>query len=78
MDSFTPMMQRSVTFLSEGERPESRVDVVETQYIPFSVEPQYGTIAAGCKMNIVVKFAPLDANDYEGRLICRYFIILNF
>ncbi|XP_059164892.1 hydrocephalus-inducing protein homolog isoform X11 [Physella acuta] len=70
MDSFTPMMRRSVTFLSEGDRPESRVDVVETQYIPFSVEPQYGTIAAGCKMNVVVKFAPLDANDYEGRLIC--------
>ncbi|XP_035827636.1 hydrocephalus-inducing protein [Aplysia californica] len=70
MDSFTPMMQRSVTFMSEGERPESRVDVVETSYIPFLVEPQFGTIPAGKSASCVVKFAPLDSNDYEGRLIC--------
>ena len=71
MDSFTPMMQRSVTFMSEGERPESRVDVIETSYVPFLVEPQFGSIPAGKSASCVVKFAPLDANDYDGRLVCR-------
>ena len=71
MDSFTPTLQRSVTFMSEGERPESRVDVVDSSYVPFVVEPSFGTIPAGKTAKCVAKFAPLDANDYEGRLICR-------
>ncbi|KAK6983379.1 hydrocephalus-inducing protein, partial [Biomphalaria glabrata] len=70
MDSFTPSVQRSVTFMSNGDRPESRVDVVDIPYTPFFVEPEFGTIAAGKSASCVVKFAPLDANDYEGRLIC--------
>ena len=72
MDNFTPSLQRSVTFMSEGERPESRVDVVEASYVPFSVEPQFGSIQPGKRTTCVVKFSPLDINDYEGRLICRY------
>lgn len=71
MDNFTPLIQRSVTFMSEGERPESRVDVVDTSYVPFIVEPSFGRIPAGKTETMVVKFAPLDANEYEGRLICR-------
>ena len=79
MDSFTPLMQRSVTFMSDGERPESRVDVIETNYVPFIVEPSFGQIPAGKSASCMVKFAPLDANDYEGRLICRQanFLISN-
>lgn len=72
MDNFTPSLQRSVTFMSEGERPESRVDVVEASYVSFSVEPQFGSIQPGKRTTCVVKFSPLDINDYEGRLICRY------
>uniref|UniRef100_A0A2C9K9X8 HYDIN/VesB/CFA65-like Ig-like domain-containing protein n=1 Tax=Biomphalaria glabrata TaxID=6526 RepID=A0A2C9K9X8_BIOGL len=74
MDSFTPSVQRSVTFMSNGDRPESRVDVVDIPYTPFFVEPEFGTIAAGKSASCVVKFAPLDANDYEGRLICRVWV----
>ena len=70
MENFTPTIQRAVTFISEGERPESRVDVVDTHYVPYTVEPEYGTIAAGKKQSFTVKFCPLDANEYEGRLIC--------
>lgn len=70
MDNFTPTLHRSVTFMSEGERPESRVDVVEASYMPFSVEPQYGNIPAGKKATCYIKFSPLDVNEYEGRLLC--------
>ncbi|KAL3860158.1 hypothetical protein ACJMK2_010318 [Sinanodonta woodiana] len=70
MESFMPTVQRAVTFISEGERPESRVDVVDTTYVPFSVEPEFGTIPAGKKVNFIAKFSPLDANEYEGRLVC--------
>ena len=70
MEDFTPTIQRAVTFISEGERPESRVDVIDTHYIPYTIEPEFGTIAAGKKQSFTVKFSPLDANDYEGRLIC--------
>ena len=51
-----------------------RVDVVETSYVPFLVEPAFGTIPAGKTASCIVKFAPLDANDYEGRLICRFVV----
>ena len=70
MENFTPTIQRAVTFISEGERPESRVDVVDTHYVPYTIEPEYGTIAAGKKQSFTVKFSPLDANEYEGRLLC--------
>ncbi|ESO91099.1 hypothetical protein LOTGIDRAFT_122343, partial [Lottia gigantea] len=70
MDSFIPSLPRAVTFMSEGERPESRVDVVDTSYIPFSIEPQYGSIAPKKKKSFTVKFSPLDVSDYKGRLVC--------
>ena len=70
MENFTPTIQRAVTFISEGERPESRVDVVDTHYIPYSIEPVFGTVPPGKKETFKVKFSPLDASDYEGRLIC--------
>ncbi|CAL1528044.1 unnamed protein product, partial [Lymnaea stagnalis] len=70
LDSLTPTIRRSVTFMSDGDRPESRVDILETSYTPFFVEPEFGTIPVGKNVSCMVKFAPLDANDYEGRLIC--------
>ncbi|XP_071173399.1 hydrocephalus-inducing protein homolog isoform X10 [Mytilus edulis] len=70
MENMAPSLTRAVTFMSEGERPESRIDAVDASYIPFSVEPEFGTIAAGKKQRFTVKFSPLDVNTYEGRLIC--------
>ncbi|KAK7505819.1 hypothetical protein BaRGS_00003090 [Batillaria attramentaria] len=63
MDNFSPSLQRSVTFMSEGERPESRVDIVEASYVPFAIEPQFGTVQPGKKAVCIVKFSPLDVND---------------
>ena len=40
-------------------------------FVPFSVEPETGAIAAGKTADITVKFSPLDVSDYEARLICR-------
>jgi hydrocephalus-inducing protein len=70
MENFTPTMQRAVTFLSEAERAESRMDVVDTSYVPFTIQPEYGTIMPGKKTTFTVRFSPLDVNEYEGRLIC--------
>jgi len=39
--------------------------------IPFSIEPELGTVHPGKSVQFSVKFSPLDANNYEGRLICR-------
>ncbi|XP_070194710.1 hydrocephalus-inducing protein homolog isoform X4 [Littorina saxatilis] len=70
MDNFSPSIQRSVTFMSEGERPESRVDMVEASYVPFTVEPPFGSVLPGKRATCTVKFSPLDVNEHEGRLIC--------
>lgn len=70
MENMAPSLTRAVTFMSEGERPESRIDVVDASYVPFTISPEYGSIAAGKKQRITVKFSPLDVNTYEGRLIC--------
>ena len=70
MENMAPVLTRAVTFMSEGERPESRIDAVDASYIPFNVTPEFGTIAAGKKQRFKVKFSPLDVNTYEGRLIC--------
>lgn len=69
MENFT-LSQRSVTFYSEPERPSSRNSLTLGD-IPFTVEPEFGTILPGKKTTIQVKFSPLDVNDFEGRLICR-------
>ncbi|KAK6174452.1 hypothetical protein SNE40_017727 [Patella caerulea] len=70
MESFTPSLPRAVTFMSEGDRPESRVDLVDTSYIPFTIEPAYGTIAPKKRTRFKVKFSPLDVSDYKSRLVC--------
>lgn len=70
MENMPPPPQRAVTFVSEGDRPESRMEVPDASYIPFSIEPEFGTIAGGKKQSFIVKMAPLDVSDYEGRLIC--------
>jgi hypothetical protein len=35
MENMAPSLTRAVTFMSEGERPESRIDVVDASYVPF-------------------------------------------
>lgn len=70
MENMPPPPQRAVTFVSEGDRPESRMEVPDASYIPFSIEPEFGTIGGGKKQSFVIKMAPLDVSEYEGRLIC--------
>lgn len=71
---------RSVTFAAEtvaGENNSSRLGAITpsvvgdlASYVPFTVEPSFGTVAAKKKATISVKFSPLDIQDYEGRLLC--------
>ncbi len=75
--------RKSVSFADEDQLrlpsrcstapPSESVDVE-----PFTIEPDMGMIAAGKKQNFTVKFAPLDMFDYEGRLICRYYIRFHY
>ena len=44
--------------------------MTEMGYIPFVIEPDSGSIAVGASQIFKVKFAPLDVNDYQARLIC--------
>lgn len=39
-------------------------------YIPFQIEPDSGSIAVGASQVFKIKFAPLDINDFQARLIC--------
>lgn len=71
MDNLVSTVKQPVTYTSSTERPESRVDLVDVTYVPFMVDPAYGSIPAGKTAQCLVKFAPLDANDYQGKLICR-------
>jgi len=41
-----------------------------SSYLPFSVEPEGGVVAAGKTVQITVKFSPLDVADYEAQLLC--------
>ena len=54
-------------------RPSSAASsaISDTAYVPFSVEPESGSVLAGKKATFKVKFSPLDVQEYEGRLICR-------
>ena len=44
--------------------------MAEMGYTAFSVEPDSGSVAVGASQIFKVKFAPLDVNDYQARLIC--------
>ena len=44
--------------------------MADVGYIPFMVEPDTGSIAVGASQIFKVKFAPLDINDYQARLVC--------
>lgn len=70
MENMVPTITRAVTFMSEAERPESRMELSDASYVPFTITPEFGTILAGKKATFKVRFSPLDVNDYEGRLIC--------
>ena len=39
-------------------------------YVPFTIEPEAGSIAIGASQIFKIKFAPLDVNDYQARLTC--------
>ena len=41
-------------------------------YVPFILEPASGVVSPGKTAVVTVKFSPLDVNEYEGRLICRF------
>ena len=44
--------------------------MTDVGYIPFIIEPDTGSIAVGASQVFKVKFAPLDVNEYQARLIC--------
>ncbi|XP_033625714.1 hydrocephalus-inducing protein homolog [Asterias rubens] len=69
------LRRKSVSFADEDQmRLPSRCSTAATDLMdvyPFTVIPEMGTVGVGKKQNFTVKFAPLDMQDYEGRLICR-------
>ena len=44
----------------------------EAGYVPFSVSPVSGEVAAGAAAEILVKFSPLDVSEYFACLCARY------
>ena len=56
---------KSVTFSCDKSK------FVDPSYIPFFVEPQYGTVEAGKTVVCTIKFSPLDVNEYDAKLACR-------
>ena len=44
--------------------------MTEIGYVPFTIEPDTGSIAVGASQVFKIKFAPLDVNDYQARLTC--------
>ena len=44
--------------------------MTDVGYVPFTVEPDTGSIAVGASQRVKIKFAPLDVNDYQARLTC--------
>ncbi|XP_077982980.1 hydrocephalus-inducing protein homolog isoform X2 [Glandiceps talaboti] len=68
--------RKSVSFADEDNlrltTPRSLSVITDIpDVIPFSIEPDTGTVAVGKKQNFTVKFSPLDVSECEGRLICR-------
>ena len=72
--------------IDEGQlgRPESQMmraesslshyaqsSISETGYVPFSVEPNFGKLEPGKSQTFKVKFAPLNVNDYQARILCQ-------
>ena len=44
--------------------------IADFGYVPFQIEPDVGTIAVGASQVFKIKFAPLDVNEYQARLVC--------
>lgn len=45
--------------------------IIESGYIPFSVEPAFGRLEPGKTQKAKIKFSPLNVNDYQARLVCQ-------
>ena len=63
----------------EKDRPTSAASSIVSErepFVPFSIEPELGTILPGKKADFKVKFSPLDVNEYEGRLVCRSVLLI--
>lgn len=70
LDEFRPDSQAQMRAESSlSHHPPSTIS--ETGYIPFSVEPPFGRIEANKTQTFKVKFAPLNINDYQAKLICQ-------
>ncbi|CAD5117498.1 DgyrCDS6267 [Dimorphilus gyrociliatus] len=50
------------------DSPRSSI-LSDIAYSPFTVNPEHTVIGPGKKASFTIKFAPLDVNDYEARLI---------
>ena len=75
-----PMTAGPLVARSQTVRPSSAASSVvsDVAYTPFAIEPESGSILPGKKGNFTVKFSPLDVNEYDARLICRYELKNNF
>jgi len=78
--SVTPALQSDVAAVSPPATATnlplvpymtSDTDTGESSYIPFSVTPASGQIAAGATAEILVKFSPLDVSEYHACLYAR-------
>ncbi|XP_041376326.1 hydrocephalus-inducing protein-like isoform X3 [Gigantopelta aegis] len=68
MDNLTPIItvnKLTPTLSSEKSK------FIDASYVPFSIEPLYGTVGPGKTVVCTIKFSPLDVNEYEARLMCR-------
>ena len=54
------------------ETSDDDTDQDAAAYVPFSVSPPSGEIAAGATAEILVKFLPLDVTEYFACLSARY------
>ncbi|CAE1301645.1 HYDIN [Acanthosepion pharaonis] len=68
MDTFRPSITDGQKQTNEGA-PASPAPSPDS-YVPFSIEPAFGTIAAKGTVNFTVKFSPLNITENSGHLIC--------
>lgn len=72
-----PVFYSEATNITDIPRGDSESSVrsppsvmTDVGYVPFTIEPDTGTVAVGASQVFKIKFAPLDVNDYQARLTC--------
>jgi hypothetical protein len=72
-----PIFYSEGTNLTDVPRGDSESSIrsppsimADVGYVPYTIEPDTGSIAVGASQVFKIKFAPLDVNDYQARLTC--------